>query len=197
MLFVRRSSAPDAIEDLEVRTVSPVIAEHLTSSADGKDSTLVVRPRTGETGQAPSAIVGLGSIAVPVSQSQLRPPRAVAEEIADHIAGQINVEHRSEPTQRRKLARATLHNARKDKDSGDYCPWYLVVRGEDQDRGVTREVISLLKGDDMLPSLRVVELMREPGSGQQGPPCLDEDNDLLYWLHKIFGGSSDKSGSTR
>ncbi len=197
MFFVRRSSAPDACEDLQVRTLSPLITESLASRADGKDSTLVVRPRTGETGQAPPAIVGRGSIAVPVSQSQLRSPRALAEEIADHIAQQINLEDRSEPAERRGLARKTLHSARRDKYNESYCPWYLVVRGEDQDRGVTGEVIGLLKGEDMLPSLRVVELMREPGRGQQRPTCLDEDNDLLYWLHMIFGGSSDKAGSTR
>lgn len=192
ILLVRRSTERDAIEDMVVRTVSPAIAEPLVSRVDRKDSSYRVRS---PTGQEQPAILGRGSIPVPVSLSQLRPASARAEEIADHIARQINFEDRSEPTEGRHFARAMLRGARRDTDSDDYCPWYLVVRGEDVDRGVTTEVIDLLKR--MLPSLRVVELAREPGSGQERPPWLDEDYELLVWLRKIFGGSSEKLGSTR
>ena len=177
------SSHPRTMEpcdDLDLMVIRPDFAEVFVALVDRRAPSF----RTEHGGPAgPRQLVSPLALTLPPSLVELKLGQW-RQDFKDSIARLLVGEMGENRRLWYRAANAMAAKLRKVHGTERYLPFYVLVRGLDQQRGFTTDDVEDIK--KTFPALRIVVLMREPGDDGPCPEFLLLDSDLLPNLRFIF-----------
>lgn len=186
-LTVHDPSRGAACDDLELQVIRPEFAEIFAALVDDHPPAYRTERRGSGGPLEPRQLMPLYAITLPPSRSQLDPD-AWLQDILDSIARILIGEMRTSRDLWYEAAALQAHANREVRGTDGYLPLYVLIQGEDLQRGFTTPMIEALKRT--FPALRIVELMPDPPKGQPPPGFLTLDHQVLPYLKFIFEDSA-------
>jgi hypothetical protein len=170
--------------NLEVRALSPLLAEVHLATANRRDAAFATRKVVVEGVDTP-LVEGKGRLPTPSGGAEIVSGEQAAASVARSVVTRFNLERRATDVMQLVEARAHLKFLRRHGRAQQY----LLLSGEDRRLRLTDATIAAL--NHMLPGLQVAVMMDEPDRPEAVPAYLQHDAELWRFLFEIFADSVD------